>query len=98
VVGDVARAGRGGDLADDHVQHPGGRNPKISARKVAIRHQKPRMATAATIVKIITVATPGPCSQYTPATTWARLKPISMTTAPLATWGNTVRTARPPTK
>src|SRR5664279_5409511 len=75
------------------------RKPKISARKIAIRDQKPRKATAATMVKIITsIATPGSCGQYTPATTGARLNPISMTTAPLTTGGNTVRTARPPTR
>ena len=40
------------------------RNPKISARKIAIRDQKPRKATVATMVKIITVkATPGSCGQ-----------------------------------
>src|SRR5664279_5524241 len=52
------------------------RKPKISARKIAIRDQKPRKATAATIVKIITVsATPGSCGQYTPATTAGQVEP-----------------------
>ena len=38
--------------------------PKISARKIAIRDQKPRKATAATMVNTITVnATPGSCGQ-----------------------------------
>src|SRR6478609_1630527 len=50
------------------------------------------------MVNTITVnATPGSCGQYTPATTGARLNPISMTTAPLTTGGSTRRTTCPPT-
>lgn len=62
--------------------------PKSSPRKIAIRDQKPRRQTTASPVKSITSnAVHWSCGQYVDAVTGARLKPISITTAPVTTGG-----------
>ncbi|CAM5227270.1 hypothetical protein SXANM310S_07449 [Streptomyces xanthochromogenes] len=62
--------------------------PKISPRKIAMRDQKPRRHTTARPVNSITIsAVHWSCGQYVAAVTGARLKPISMTTAPVTMGG-----------
>lgn len=62
--------------------------PKTSPRKIAIRDQKPRRQTTARPVNsIVSRAVHWSCGQYVEAVTGARLKPISITTAPVTTGG-----------
>lgn len=62
--------------------------PKTSPRKIAMRERKPRRQTTASPVNSITAsAVHWSCGQYVEAVTGARLKPISITTAPVTTGG-----------
>ena len=55
-----------------------------------MRAQNPRSTTSAAPVKnIVASAVHWSCGQYVPAATGARLKPISMTTAPVTAGGST---------
>ncbi len=56
-----------------------------------MRAQKPGSRHAAHTMNVATArAIHWSCGQYTPATTGARLKPISITTAPVTAGGSTV--------
>lgn len=66
---------------------------------MAIRAKNPRKMTAATMRNTIVMKpTHSSWGQYTAATTGARLKPMSMTTAPLTAGGSTFCTTPPPAK
>ncbi len=71
--------------------------PKISPRKIAMRDQNPRRHTTARPVNsMVSSAVHWSCGQYVDAVTGARLKPISITTAPVTTGGIAVWMIRAP--
>ena len=62
-----------------------------------MRDQKPRSTTSARPVKtIVASAVHWSCGQYVRAVTGARLKPMSMTTAPVTVGGSTAWMTRAP--
>ena len=64
-----------------------------------MRPRKPRSPTLSAITMSMTMnASHGSCGQYVFATTGARLKPISITTAPVTTGGRVLWITRAPAK
>src|SRR5690625_3660346 len=75
------------------------RKPKISPRKTEMRPQKPGKRTAPITMNTATAnPTHWSCGQYSPATTGARLNPISITTPPVTAGGRAALRGLTPTK